>query len=70
VLPVAALNRFSLRGVSKAGSDDRIRRLSNIRAKRCEDVEVLLVRWRGELGLLLQASQPGMHGRLLHEGFP
>ena len=68
VLPVTAMKRFSLRGVSETGSDDRIRRLPNIRAKRCEDVEVLLARWRGELGLPLQARQPGMHGRLLHEG--
>ena len=68
VLPVTAMNRFPLRGVSETGSDDRIRRLPNIGAKRCEDVEVLLVRWRCELGMPLQARQPGMHGRLLHEG--
>ena len=40
VLPVTAMQRFSLRGVSETGSDDRIRRLPNIRAKRCEDVKV------------------------------
>jgi hypothetical protein len=68
VLPVTAMNRFPLWGVSETGSDDRIRRLPNIGAKRGEDVEMLLVRWRGELGLPLQTRQPGMHGRLLHEG--
>ena len=56
VLPVAAMNHFPLRGVSETGSDDRIRRLPNVRAKRCEDVEVLLVRWWGELGLSLQIA--------------
>jgi len=52
------------------GNRQRWSRLALARqgAKRCEDVEVLLVRWRCELGLPLQARQPGMHGRLLHEG--
>jgi hypothetical protein len=68
VLPVTAMNRFPLWGVSETGSDDRIRRLPNIGAKRGEDVEMLLVPWRGELGLPLQTRQPGMHSRLLHEG--
>ena len=68
VPPIRAMNRFPLWGVSETGSDDRIRRLSNIGAKRCEDVEMLLVRWRCELGMPLQARQPGMHGRLLPEG--
>jgi hypothetical protein len=68
VLPVTAMNRFPLWSVSETGSDERIRRLPNIGAKRCEDVEVLLGRWRCELGMPLQARQPGMHSRLLHEG--
>ena len=67
VLSVTAMNRFPLWGISETGSDDRVWRLPDIGAKRCEDVEVLLVRWRCELGLPLQARQPGMHGRLLHE---
>jgi hypothetical protein len=68
VLPVAAMNHFPLWGVSETGSDDRIRRLPNVRSKRCEDVEVLLVPWRCELGLSLQMCQPGMHGPLPYEG--
>jgi hypothetical protein len=68
VLPATAMKRFSLRSVSETGSDDRIRRLPNVRAKRCEDVEVLLVPWRCELGLSLQMCQPGMHGPLPYEG--
>jgi hypothetical protein len=34
MLPVTATKRFSLRGVSETGSDDRIRRLPNITLQR------------------------------------
>ena len=67
VLPVVTMNGFTLWRVAETGRDDNIRRLPNIGAKRCEDVEVLLALLRREPGLLWQTRQPGLHGHMRHE---